>query len=73
MSPAQRRERSVAEPSAPTNATSQTGRRPFAWVIQLLAVSLKDENLLLEDHPSQVMMQMHPDPSGQLCSRATLG
>ena len=56
-----------------TNATSQTGRRPFAWVIQLLAVSLKDENLLLADHPSQVMMQMHPDPSGQLCSRATLG
>ena len=32
-----------------TNATLQTGRRPFAWVIQLLAVSLKDENLLLED------------------------
>ena len=56
-----------------TNATPQTGQRPFAWVIQLLIVSLKDENLFLEDHPSQVMMQMPPDPSGQLCSRAALG
>ena len=36
-------------------------------MIQLLAVSLKDENLLLEDQTSQVMMQMHPDPSGRLC------
>ena len=39
-----------------TNATPQTGRRPFAWVIQLLIVFLKDENVFLEDHPSQVVM-----------------
>ena len=51
-----------------TNATPQTGQRPFAWVIQLLIVPLKDENFFLEDHPSQVMMQMpcvHPGSSSQ--------
>ena len=40
-----------------TNVTPQTSQS-FSWVMQLLIVSLQDENLFFEGHPSQVMMQI---------------